>query len=74
MVEEKAPHGSRCFDHILIAIFLAAICVPMVVQLMSTESALSVDEKRELAQRPNVPASFDEVLGFPEAFTIVCGR
>ena len=69
MDQEKSRHMVRCFDYLLIAIFLTAIFVPAAVQLVGMEPDLSNDEKRELAQMPNTPASFDEVLGFPESFT-----
>ncbi len=59
----------RFFDYLLIAIFLTAISVPVVVQFTGKEPAVSDEEKRELVQLPKTPASFKEVLGFPQAFT-----
>ncbi len=69
MMKEKSYNMARFFDYVLIAIFLIAICVPVAVQLIGAEPDVSNDEKRKLVAIPSTPASFREVLGFPQAFT-----
>src|ERR1700709_2093648 len=62
------PAGRRARDVARIALFLAALIVPMVAMTLHLDSGPQLAENRRLAERPKLTLRPKELLSFPGSF------